>query len=52
MRFYRLFLLAALVGFAAACRSPVKPSGPDDEGEDPQPEESLVITQQQMWILV
>ena len=52
MRFYRLFLLAALVGFAAACHNPVQPKGPDDDGENPEPSESLVITQPQMWVLV
>ena len=37
MRFYRLFLLAVLVGFAAACHSPVEPKGPDNDPPDPEP---------------
>lgn len=52
MRFYRLFLLAALVGFAAACNSPIEPRGPDDDPPDPEPSEGLVVTQQQIWVLV
>jgi len=48
MRFYRLFLLAVLVGFAAACHSPVEPKGPDNDPPDVEPSDGLVITQQQV----
>ncbi len=52
MRVYRLFLLAALVGFAAACHSPIEPKGPDEDPPKPEPSEGFVVTQQQMWVLV
>ena len=51
MRFCRLFLLAALVGFAAACNNPIAPNGPDEDAPDPEPSD-LVITQQQVWVFV
>ncbi len=51
MKFYRLFLLATLVCFATACRSPLTPKDPEDEPPVPEPGETLVITQQQMvWV--
>lgn len=46
MRFFRLFLLAAFVGFAAACKSPIEPQGPDKDPPDPEPSDGFVVTQQ------
>jgi len=52
MRWYRLFLLALFVGFAAACHSPVSPRDPEDEPKPPDPSEGFAVTQQQVWVRV
>lgn len=54
MRFYRLFLLAALVSLAVACTNPVAPKTPEEKEDPPppQPKQGLVITPQQMGVWV
>lgn len=54
MRFYRLFLLASLVSFAAACTNPVAPKTPEEKKDEPAPppKSGLVITPQQMGVWV